>query len=342
MIPFDECWIHQIEKQYRLKHVWDQPDVYRIATNANMSAARHLANCLVGSLPDKAQAKLVPKLRKDTSFSDAFHEVVVGAMLAEYGPIPDYEPELATGKTPDWYVAPRGGGIACVVEVASRNTQDSRKNNSLDELILRLKKIPDRVVLAVESASDNANMLTDTSKQIASDVRKWLEFPNVAPQSTMQRGGVTFTVLSLKSGSGTVEIILDPNAFWVDSNRLKRLIADKAKKYADVCQNSSIALVVAVVADPVTGLDTDDAESVLFGSLKYPIAVDKTTKRVLLERPYRSHDGIFDHYPGLNAVAWVAQNEPNTWTSILYMNPVCNVLLPNQVLKGLQSTLAIV
>jgi len=341
MIPFSEHWIHQIEKQYGLKHVWEQPDIYRIATNANMSAARLLANRFVDSLPDKAQAKLVSKLRKDTSFSDAFHEVVVGAMLAEYGPIPDYEPELATGKTPDWYVAPRGGGIACVVEVASRNTRDSRKNNSLDELILRLKKIPGRVVLAVGSASDNANILTDTPKQIASDVRKWLESPNVAPQSTMQRGGSTFTVLPMESGSETVEIILDPNAFWVDSNRLKRLIADKAKKYTDVCQNSSIALVVAVVADPVTGLDREDAESVLFGSLKYPIAVDKTTKQVLLTRPYRSHDGAFEHYPGLNAVGWVAQNRSNTWTSILYMNPVCNVPLPDQVLKGLQSTMAI-
>ena len=64
MIPFDECWIHQIEKQYGLKHVWEQPDIYRIATNVNMSAAHHLANRFVDSLPDKAQARLVSNLRK--------------------------------------------------------------------------------------------------------------------------------------------------------------------------------------------------------------------------------------------------------------------------------------
>ncbi len=338
MIPFDEHWIHQIGKQYGSKHQWEQPDVYRIATNTNMSATRTLVNHFVDALPDIAQAKLVPKLRKDTSFSDAFHEIVVGAMLTACGPIPDYEPKLTAEKTPDWYVAPRGEEIACVIEVASCNPPDGRRNNSLEELVLRLEEIPCQVVLDVAFTSGNANLLADTPKQIASDVQKWLELTGAAPRSTMQRGGITFTVLSSRSDSGTIEVILDPDAFWVNSNHLRRLITDKAKKYTDMCQKNGMAFVIAVVVDPVTGLGTDNLKSVLSGTLRCPIAFDKARQHPLLKQPYRFHDGVFEDYPGLNAVAWIAQNEPNAWTSTLYLNPVCNVPLPEQVLKGLQST----
>lgn len=343
MIPFDECWIHQVEKRYGSKRVGEQPDIYRFATSAKMSAARNFVNRFVGSLPDEAQKRFVSTLRSNAGFSNAFHEIVVGAMLAEYGPVPGYELNSVTGKTPDWYVAPRGGGIACDVEVFSRNTRDARKDNPFNDLILRLTRIPGQAVLTVEFASDSANMLTDAPKQIASDVRKWLESPGVAPQSTMQRGGVTFTVLPMKSSSGTVQIIPPPIAFWVDSNDLNQLIAEKARKYRSICNNGETALVVAVVADPATGLDTEELELVLYGSVKYPIVFDETTKRPLLGQPYRAHDGIFYRYPGLNAVAWVAQaqNEPNTWISTLYMNPTCNFPLPDQVLKGLQSTMTI-
>jgi len=341
MIPFDERWIHQIEKQYGLKHRWEQPDIYHIATSTKMLAARNLANHFVGTLPDKAQIKLVSKLRKAEDFSDAFHEVVVGAMLAQNGPTPDYEPESATGKTPDWYVAPRGTEIGCTVEVMSRNTADRARKRSLDELLLRLKQIPLQAALGVGFVSNDSDPLPNNLKQVASDVQKWLEASDTAPQSTLLRDGILLTVLSMKTGIETVSTIIDPVAFRVDSHALSKLIANKVQKYADICQNGGTALVVAVVADPVTGLDTEDAESVLFGSLKYPITFDKKTKQTLLKQPYRSHDGIFEHYPGLNAVAWVAQNGPNTWISTLYMNPACNVLLPDQVLKGLQSTLAI-
>ena len=341
MEPFDEHWIHQIERQYGLKHRWEQPDIYRIATNANMWAARTLANRFVDSLPDEAQAKLVSKLRKDKSFSDAFHEIVVGAMLTKCGPIPDYEPELTTGKTPDWYVAPRGGEIGCTVEVVSRNTADRVGKRSLDELLLRLRQIPLQAALSLGFVSDDSDPLPSNPKQVASDVQKWLEASDTAPQSTLLRDGVLFTVLSMNTGIETVNTIIDPVAFRVDSHALSKLIASKVQKYAGICQNGGSALVVAVVADPVTGLDTEDVESVLFGSVKYPIAVDKTTKRPLLKQPYRSHDGIFEHYLGLSAVAWVVQNGPDTWTSTLYRNPACNILLPDQVLKGMQSTLAI-
>ena len=344
MIPFDECWIHQVEKRYGSKPVWEQPDTYRFATSAKMSAARSFVNRFVESLPDKAQKRFVSNLREEASFSNAFHEVMVGAMLAQNGPIPGYEPELVIGgKTPDWYVAPRGGGIACHVEVFSRNTRDGRKDNSFNELILRLKRIPGQTVLAVQSASDSANiLLTNTPKKIASDVRKWLESPGVAHQSTMERGGVAFTVLPRKSSSGTVQIIpLSAITFWVNSKPLNRLIAEKAGKYRSSCNNGQTALVVAIVADPVTGLDTEELESVLCGSVKCPIVFDETTKRPLPGQPYRANDGIFDHYPGLNAVAWVEENGPNTWISTLYENPACNLLLPDQVLKGLRSTMTI-
>jgi len=341
MIPFPERWIHQVEKRYALKHRWEQPDIYHIATSTKMLAARNLANHFVGTLPDKAQIKLVSKLRKAEDFSDAFHEVVVGAMLAQNGPTPDYEPESATGKTPDWYVAPRGREIGCTVEVMSRNTADRARKRSLDELLLRLKQIPLQVALGVGFVSNDSDPLPNNPKQIASDVQKWLESSDTAPQSTLLKDGILLTVLSMKTGIETVSTIIDPVAFRVDSHALRQLIANKVQKYADICQNGGTALVVAVVADPVTGLDEHSAESALFGTLKHPITVDMSTRKTLVGRPYRAHDGVFERYPLLSAVAWVAQNGPNTWTSMLYLNPACDVLLPDQVLKGLQSTMDI-
>jgi len=337
MIPFDECWIHQIERQYGLKSKLEQPNIYHIATNANMAPTRHLANCFVDSLPEKAQIRFIQTLRKEPSFSDAFHEVVVGEMLARCGPLPQYEPELVPGKTPDWYLPSRSGQIACAVEVVSRNPQD----DSLGELVLRLGQIPLGVVLNMEFASEHVVLLSGKSKKIVSDVRKWLESSGTVLNSTLQTGEFSFTVLSMQSGVGLVCIIRDPDAVWVDPDPLRSLVADKARKYAGVCQKSSIALVVAVVADVATGSSIPSAMAMLFGSVKVPVVFNRTTKRTMSRPWYRAHDGIFEHYLGLSAVAWVMENKPDIWTSTLFMNPACTLRLPDQVLTGLQSTMAI-
>lgn len=249
MIPFDEHWIHQKDRQYGLKSKLERPYIYLIATNAEMAATRHLANRFVDSLPDKAQNRFIQTLRRGPSFSDAFHEIVVGEMLARCGPLPQYETELVPGKTPDWYLSPGSGQIACAVEVVSRNTQDGQGSHSLGELDLRLEQIPLGVILSVEFASEQIMMSSGESKELASVVRKWLESSGTVPNSTLQRGGFSFTVLSMQSGVNHVCTILDPDAIRVDPRPLRRLVATKVHKYAGVCQDNGIALVVAVVAD---------------------------------------------------------------------------------------------
>lgn len=338
MIPFDKRWIHQVEKQYGSKRIWEQPDIYHIATNANMSAARTLANHFVGSLPDKAQVKFVSNLRKDTSFSDAFHEVVVGAMLAQNGPIPDYEPDLGSGKTPDWYLPQQDGQVGCAVEVVSRNVQTSR---SLDELNARLQEIPGETVLLVSYASDYTMMSSGTCKEITSAVREWLKSDDTAPKSRLRLSGFCLTIVSMRSGLDHVYTILDPDATWGSPRPLRRSVTDKVRKYESSCQDGDMALVVAVVADPRAGSSTYEAMEMLFGSVTVPVVVNRSTGQSWPKQPYRADDGVFERCPLLSAVAWVTQNEPDTWTSTLHMNPVCSVALPDQVLKGLQSTVTI-
>jgi hypothetical protein len=341
MIPFDEPWIHKIERQYGLKSKLEQPYIYHIATNAEMAGTRHLANRFVDSLPDKTQIKFIQKLRSGPSFSDAFHEVVVGEMLAQCGPLPQYETELAARKTPDWYLPPRSGQIACAVEVVSHNTQDGQGSPCLGELVLRLRQIPLGVVLNMASASEHVVLSSGDSKEITSNVWKWLGSASTVPDSKLQTGEFSFTLLPMQSGNDHVCIIEDFDAIRVDPRSLRSSVADKARKYTGVCQDSGTALVIAVVADVAAGSSLRSAESMLLGSVKGSVVFDRTTKRTLSARRYRAHDGIFEKYPGLGAVAWVMQNEPDMWTSTLFMNPACTLRLPDQVLTGLQSTMAI-
>jgi hypothetical protein len=341
MIPFDERWIHQIEGRYSLSREWERPITYHIATSAHMAATRHLANRFVDSLPDKTQIKFIQKLRSGPSFSDAFHEVVVGEMLAQCGPLPQYETELAARKTPDWYLPPRSGQIACAVEVVSRNTQDGQESPCLGELVLRLRQIPLGVVLNMEFASEHVVLSSGDSKEIASNVWKWLGSASTVPDSKLQTGEFSFTLLPMQSGNDHVCIIEDFDAIRVDPRPLRSSVADKARKYAGICQDSGTALVIAVVADVVAGSSLRSAESMLLGSVKGSVVFDRTTKRTLSARRYRAHDGIFEKHPGLGAVAWVMQNDPRIWTSTLFTNPACNTPLPEQILKGLQSTIDI-
>lgn len=341
MIPFDERWIHRVKGRHGLNHEWERSVTYRIATNANMAATRHLANRFVDRLPDKTQVKFIQRLRDGENFFDTFHEVVVGEMLARCGPLPEYETELAANKTPDWYLPPRSGQIACAVEVVSRNTQDGQGNRRLSELVFRLGEIPVGVVLNMESASEHVVLSSGKSKEIASNVWKWLKSASAVPNSRLQMGEFSFTVLPMQSGDDHVCIIQTFDAIRIDPRSLGSLVAKKAHKYAGVCQDSGTALVIAVIADVATGSSIRSAESMLLGSVKGSVVLDKSTGQILSKRSYRAHDGVFEHYPRLSGVAWVEENQPSTWTSTLFMNPACTLRLPDQVLRGLQSTMAI-
>ena len=189
----------------------------------------------------------------------------------------------------------------------------------------------------MEYASERVVLLSGESKKIVSDVRKWLESSGTVLNSTLQTGKFSFTVLSMQSGVGPVCIIRDPDAIWGVPRPFRRQVAKKARKYADVCPDGGVALIVAVVPDPALSSSIDSAMEMLFGSVRVPVVQGRT----LSKRWYRANDGVFKQYPRLSAVAWVTENKPDTWTSTLFMNPACTLRLPDQVLTGLQSTMAI-
>jgi hypothetical protein len=338
MIPFDEHWIHHIERQYGLKSKLEQPYIYHIATNPDAAATRHLANRFVDRLPAKVQAGFIRRLRTGSSFSDAFHEVVVGEMLARCGPLPEYEAELAAKKTPDWHIRRCDGQNACAVEVVSRNTQV----DSPSELVLRLRQIPRGVVLNMECASEHVALSSGEAKRIASSVWKWLGSASTVTDSKLQIHEFCFTVLAIQSGDDHVAVIQDFDAIWVDLRPLRSVVVEKVHKYTAVCRDSGTALVIAVVADVGAGASTRSAESILLGSLKGTLVFDKSTGQVLSTRWYRAHDGIFERYPYLGATAWITCHGLDTWTSTLFVNPLCDTPIPSQVLKGLQSTMIVV
>ena len=331
MQVFDLTWIESIRRRYGRLPRYERPIIYSIAVDEEYQDLRTEIESWVGHLPIAAKDKVIPKLHSSENFQQTYNELAVGHTIRQLGFKPEYEKPI-DGFTPDWFVHPRDGAPAFVVEAFTSNPPQGRVANlrRLNHLLGRLYEIPVGVALSVRANEVSEIPDQRESKKIKKAVERWLMAGSPAIGDRAKFGGFTFEVIHKNANykhvfSMVPAGLLKTNTFWVDGNLLKQGIEEKVNKYSFLGR-AGTPLTVGVVADFYTGLGRDDLDGALFGDEAVQLVMERTTGNIIESRLTRRANGLFARTgSALSAVLWVSRESGN-WKSEAVHNP--NALNP--------------
>jgi hypothetical protein len=334
MIPFDERWIHQLEKQYGSKHPWERPSMYRIAIDDGLAPARQLINDFFEHCPQEMQHRLLPRVRSDSLFWDTYHEIVVGDMLRRSGKAPEYEHLLAPGLSPDWYVSSDGHVPGCYIEVFSYNLPPMKDTPFLVELAFRVSTIPVCSWITVApSTGPQINQTRETAKQDSLLIQRWLTKGDWEQGQSRATEAFVFRLERLFGRPGHVTVTRKSIASFINSRRLRSEIQAKAHKYGEACWTAGCALLIAIFPNPFFGPDLEDAEVIALGrAMGYGTDAQHVSPTTLRDR-----SGLFTPDGPLSGLVWLTQ-QGGDWSSRILLNGQAHIHPPDAVLKAFDTT----
>jgi hypothetical protein len=323
-LVFTEEWLAPLHRRFSGKHPYQTSYVYGLATRSDAAARRNEIETLVAQLPQRDRGMLIPKLRSNENHHETYHELVLGALLAQARFSASYE-ELIGGLTPDWVVRDDGGRLLMVVEVLTANQSESQADlqRAVSEILARLQEIPFGLALGIRTkASDPPTDQCDL-KQIELGVRKWLAAGSPPVGASICVGGVTLVAIAQDLGWTGVQCIGPATAFRVDCVGLAKKISNKVKKYSSAVSALRLPLVVAVIADAATGHDVETVDNVLNGHPTYECRFDKVSGENLGTHFVGRNDALFQLTPGLSAV-FSAWRVGDAWQLVVHRNPAAS------------------
>jgi len=322
---FDPDWIKELHAQYGQRPNYQQPPIYRLATNPEWAEERERVEQWVCLLPENKQNEVIARLREGDQFYTTHNELVVGDWLRQCGHQPEYEKPLGD-KIPDWYVPSIGDLPPFYVEVATvfppPEFQDEMQR--WDELRSRLAQIEHYFHLGL-SVNPGASLVNKDQKSIVDFVNKWLDGfdPDVTTQqeeTTYQDGDlrIRFSLIPRRTrGKAPVATAGPVLIWWVNSQHLRDVLRKKLHKYRQA-KYMKIPLVIALVPTFESGFDTDDLLDALFG--KEQVTVYWRNDEIIATETGRDRTGIVTPKvqggkpimmnTRLSAVLWVTSSQP--------------------------------
>jgi len=158
------------------------------------------------------------------------------------------------------------------------------------------------------------------AKEIAHEVKQWLEGSNSNVESELLLDEFTFGVVCRDKGFSTLQFGGFGDSFCVDPTPLRVNINKKVRKYKNVAATNNIPLVVAVVADLKTNYGDLEIKRILFG---------QASGQDLLK------DGLFAKKPLLTGAIRAWSPQIGKWQMRYYFNPKANNPLPENLFTGL-------
>jgi len=307
MQVFTDEWVRRIRSRYERLPSYQRPYIYSIATSDACQTMRAEIEEWIADLPQVSQKSLIRKLQSPENFMQTYHELAVGNILKRLGYQVEYEKSIAD-LTPDWYVQPRGEMPAFIVEVFTANISDimSCKERQVRDLLGRLQRIPIGVVLRIKFYRTEVTLDPRLNKRITKKIQQWLtdNAPPVGAQLCL--GGIIFEIIHRDVSYPNVRFIATGEIFRVNPRPLLKNLEAKIRKYKKLFTEAGIPLVIAVVADPRTGLGLDDLVDVLFGQEAVEVFFEKSTGAIIGQGPTRMADGLLRKtIPELSAIVWV-------------------------------------
>ena len=324
-LVFDPEWIQGLEARYGRRPSYQQPALYRVATQPEWAQERQKIEHWVSSISAAKQAQVINRLRDPDHFYTTYNELLVGDLLRQCGHQPEYERPLG-GKTPDWFVPSEGDIPAFFVEVATifPPEQVAHEVRLWDELRSRLEQIQHYFHLLIH-ATPGMSLAGKDMARIVRFVKEWLD--SFDPQVTNQPHEVTY-----RDGDLCVRFTLVPRktknqapiatggpvfVWWVNPKRLRDALRQKLRKYRQA-KELEVPLAIALVPTFDSGFGEDDLLDVLFG--KEQMTVYFQNLKIVATQMGRDKTGIVtpklqEGQPivlntRLSSVLWVRHSHP--------------------------------
>jgi hypothetical protein len=309
MSVFSPQWESEIRQKYDGLPPYDQPNLYRLATDPEAQPLRRRIQEWVGELPASPRLPLlVKRLQSSKHFWEAYHELAVGSVLRGMGYKLHYEMPLSdasTEITPDWSAVRPDGAVEFVVEVFTANPSDEAKSG-MDKwhwLLSRLREIPRNVTLGIRELSGCDPPDKTAATEIAERIEQWLSNDQLCVGMELRLAKIRFTIERIGCKSNRLQFIGPTTMLHVNLPGLKSKICRKVAKYRSVLDTLHIPLVVAVVPGDVA-LDREDLYDALLGQQAIHRTLDGASELI------RHDNGLFTDKrpldPLVSAVAWVS------------------------------------
>jgi hypothetical protein len=285
-------------------------------------------------------------------------------------------------RTPDWFVRAPDGTPAFILDVftADMPGQQPMDTAEITRLKAELEALDYDVELVISPPRNDFTLPRDFSTLAAAKVNAWLKsstpetgakyllevkepgtressafeerlvgtaYPAkcaLPPRRSTDYKEVIFTVGRSGVGLSHVRAHMGPSPFFVDEETMCENFVEKTEKYAA----ADLPLVVAVVADPMTGVSEYEFRSVLLGQQKMEFEWDGNS---IVEKPGREPNGVFSSPPNadwgpaedtrvpcgnevvgraLSAGVLLERLDDGRWTLVSVVNPNPDAIWPLQ------------
>lgn len=246
----------------------------RLATADAFEPLRKQIEGFVDSLPDDSGRRLVRKREDLENIVQTVNEIKVGLHLSSLECKLEYEKQI-DGLTPDWFVDDFEDIGTALVEVFTKQQSDEQMlgEEHIEDLRQRLRTIPIGAVLPLHLylAAPKIHWSNSLVDLLVLEIEKWIgTSPQIGTKICVE--GIEIELWRYSDGLKHVEIIAQSDAFWVDSFPAKRMIEEKHNKYANICADRKLPLIVACAPNFSTALDGYHFEEIapeLFSGLQY-------------------------------------------------------------------------
>lgn len=274
-------------------------------------------------------------------FVPTYNETAVASILLDAFAVVEYEPNL-NGQTPDLVVRSNDGAVRLIVEVANRLLPEAADANAKrwEQLRGRLHRwAAPWLVRGIRMDGSNEAPTADAIRPIATLLGPWLSRADAVQADACQIGDFRFVILQRLPGSHA-DLLIPHSELWSTSDRLAPAITEKVNKYASLCTDLGVPLVVVVAADPRSSVTVDTVRGAVTGALTLSLKLDTFADGPTSPGPLKLHqtDEARRWHPCLSAVGWlqVGIDDPGTLTllSHQYASTPADVPIGGRIVVG--------
>ena len=286
--------VKRIRDQFSKKPRHLRPRLYAVACNPRGASIRKKLERWAASLPRDILGSLIPRLLNPRNHKAACGELLLAHILIEGGFDVEFEPVMS-GLTPDFLVAPKGSCADFILEVFTEHMsdEDQKAEQQQNGLIDKINSLPGCYSLAVQFMQAKFPMPKARLDRVAADLRAWVR---TAPDSgdRIQIERIGFQVIKKDRRFKRVRADgISYGAWFVGTQRPRRKILDKLRRYKRVAATSNKPLAIAYVIDFKRGTSPRTIANALFGQEVTRVLVDLASNQPIGSYPDRKRNGIF-------------------------------------------------
>ena len=315
MAVFDEELAAKLGAAAARHPLWRHDGLHFLVTSPDRQDTRRWIEDTISSARGDV-SRLVSRLRSESAYLTAVHEVAVGCALLDMGCEVTCEP-LLDGLTPDWQAAGGGFERPAIVEVVTDNAGNdvTRDERRWRELQYRVSALDVPVVLRATSVSGKRLEAPDSGQAKAMVTR--LSFALKSDHHV----GVKHEVDSARwevlgnSVTGHAQLIVPTTGGTRSSSDVLEHVRPKVKKYSELALQLGWHLIVVLASLPGRPVDEGLVRAAMAGTQTIQIAFGPFDSGLLSDTQHKLQSAetppLF--HEGLSAVGWiggVAENKP--------------------------------